>query len=88
MGIFDCSKVRVAEHWWFKFHDFRRIKRSRSYRGMVDTHQLLRQASLGLMRSIYPPGRGIRLVGVIVSNFGGDRAAPAELPLAAVGVAA
>lgn len=55
---------------------------------MVDTHQLLRQASLGLMRSIYPPGRGIRLVGVIVSNFGGDRAAPAELPLAAVGVAA
>ena len=29
----------------------------------------------------YPPEKGIRLVGVTVSNFGGDRAAPAELPL-------
>jgi DNA polymerase IV len=65
-----------------KFQDFRQITRSRSHQGVVDTQHLLRQASLDLVRSIYPPEKGIRLVGVTVSNFGGDRAAPAELPLA------
>jgi DNA polymerase-4 len=65
-----------------KFQDFRQITRSRSHQGMVDTPLLLRQASLDLVRSIYPPEKGIRLVGVTVSNFGAGRPAPAELPLA------
>jgi DNA polymerase-4 len=64
-----------------KFQDFRQITRSRSHQGMVDTHQLLRQASLDLVRSIYPPEKGIRLVGVTVSNFEARPPAPAELPL-------
>jgi DNA polymerase-4 len=71
-----------------KFKDFRQITRSRSHYGMVDTHQLLRQTSLDLVRSIYPPEKGIRLVGVTASNFGSGRAAPAELPLAAEGTVA
>ncbi len=71
-----------------KFRDFRQVTRSRSHQGMVGTHQLLRQSSLDLVRSIYPPDKGIRLVGVTVSNFGGDRAVLAELPLAEAKVAA
>ena len=71
-----------------KFQDFRQITRSRSHQGVVDTHSLLRQASLDLVRSVFPPEKGIRLVGVTVSNFGGERAAPAELPLVDAGVAA
>ena len=61
-----------------KFGDFRQITRSRSHPAPVADHVLLRQASLDLVRSIYPPETGIRLVGVTVSNFGGDGAA---LPL-------
>jgi DNA polymerase-4 len=64
-----------------KFQDFRQITRSRSHRGVVDTHQLLRRASLDLVRSVYPPEKGIRLVGVTVSNFEAGHPAPAELPL-------
>ena len=65
-----------------KYQDFRQITRSRSHQGAVDTQGLLRTASLDLVRSVYPPEKGIRLVGVTVSNFSGGRPAPAELPLA------
>lgn len=62
-----------------KFQDFRRITRSRSVAGVVADHALLRQTSLDLIRSIYPPRTGIRLVGVTVSNFAAS-AAPATDP--------
>jgi DNA polymerase-4 len=52
-----------------KFADFRQITRSRSYPSVVDRQALLREASLGLIRSVMPPRTGIRLVGVTVSNF-------------------
>jgi DNA polymerase-4 len=65
-----------------KYQDFRQITRSRSHQGAVVTQGLLRTASLDLVRSVYPPEKGIRLVGVTVSNFSGGRPAPAELPLA------
>ena len=65
-----------------KYQDFRQITRSRSHQGAVDSEALLRTASLDLVRSVYPPEKGIRLVGVTVSNFSGGRPAPAELPLA------
>jgi DNA polymerase-4 len=52
-----------------KFQDFRQITRSKSHSGAVASHDLLRRASLDLIRSIYPPEKGIRLVGVTVSNF-------------------
>jgi DNA polymerase-4 len=65
-----------------KYQDFRQITRSRSHQGAVDTQGLLRTASLDLVRSVYPLEKGIRLVGVTVSNFSGGCPAPAELPLA------
>jgi DNA polymerase-4 len=52
-----------------KFADFRQVTRSRSYPGVVAEHIQLRQASLDLIRSVFPPEKGIRLVGVTVSNF-------------------
>ena len=52
-----------------KFQDFRQITRSKSFSGLVASHDLLRRASLDLVRSVYPPEKGIRLVGVTVSNF-------------------
>lgn len=53
-----------------KFGDFRQITRSRSHAGAITNQAALRQTSLDLVRSIYPPQKGIRLVGVTVSNFG------------------
>ena len=52
-----------------KFADFQQITRRRSYPGVVAEHAQLRQASLDLVRLIFPPEQGIRLVGVTVSNF-------------------
>jgi DNA polymerase-4 len=52
-----------------KFKDFRRISRSRSHPCAITDRATLRQTSLDLIRSIYPPEMGIRLVGVTVSNF-------------------
>ena len=52
-----------------KFADFRQITRSRSYPAAVADHARLRQASLDLIRLVFPPEKGLRLVGVTVSNF-------------------
>lgn len=66
-----------------KFADFRQITRSHSHPAAVADHALLRQASLALIRSIFPPAQGIRLVGVTVSNFEEPPMHPdLELPLA------
>jgi DNA polymerase IV len=61
-----------------KFADFRQITRSRSFSSPVATHTMLRDAGIGLVRSIFPLNIGVRLVGVTVSNFdeGGE-----EMPL-------
>jgi DNA polymerase-4 len=61
-----------------KFQNFRQITRSRSHASAVADQALLRQACLDLVRSIYPPETGIRLVGVTVSNF--DVPAPEAAP--------
>lgn len=63
-----------------KYADFQIITRSRTHAGAVCRHEDLRDASLALIRSVLPTEKGIRLVGVTVSNF--DRPAEdAALPL-------
>jgi DNA polymerase-4 len=64
-----------------KFADFRQITRSRSHGRAVADQAQLHQASLDLIRSIYPPRKGIRLVGVTVSNFDAASGEVAGLPL-------
>jgi DNA polymerase IV len=65
-----------------KWADFQISTRSRSMEMTIQTRERLHQLALGLVRSVFPPTRGIRLVGVTLSNFqapSGSEAA--ELPL-------
>ena len=65
-----------------KFADFKQVTRSRSYTGPVSTQDSLRDASLGLVRSIFPLMIGVRLVGVTVSNFEEEEEGLGQLGLA------
>jgi DNA polymerase IV len=65
-----------------KWADFQISTRSRSMEKTIQTRQKLHQLALGLIRSVFPPPKGIRLVGVALSNFQAQSAsAAAELPL-------
>jgi DNA polymerase-4 len=63
-----------------KYADFRQVTRSRSYPTPVTEQAQLRQASLDLIRLVFPLDQGIRLVGVTVSNFEED-SGDTEFPL-------
>jgi DNA polymerase-4 len=96
-GDIEAGVLRMADDVWawcdgarsfgrtvtvkVKFGDFRQITRSRSHAGLVDQQAQLRAASLDLIRSVFPPRTGIRLVGVTVSNFEAPVRMNAALPL-------
>jgi DNA polymerase-4 len=63
-----------------KFADFQQATRSRSLATPIASHAVLHELSLGLIRSVLPTQKGIRLVGVSVSNF--DRTEAAQLDFA------
>ena len=71
-----------------KFADFRQITRSKSFASVVRTRELLRQASRELIGLVLPPEKGIRLVGVTVSNFDAEAGEGEALPLFGAGEAA
>ena len=52
-----------------KYADFQQATRSRSLTTPVSSQSVLHEVSLGLVRSVLPSKKGIRLVGVSVSNF-------------------
>lgn len=52
-----------------KWADFQQSTRSRSFPMPVTSRERLEEISLLLVRSLYPPAKGIRLVGVSLSNF-------------------
>jgi len=52
-----------------KWADFQQATRSQSSRLPIDSRAKLHDMSLGLIRSVFPPAKGVRLVGVTVSNF-------------------
>jgi DNA polymerase-4 len=65
-----------------KFADFHQVTRSRSFSAWITSHDHLRQACLDLVRSLFPPLQGVRLVGVTMSNFPeGQAPSNDELPL-------
>ena len=71
-----------------KFADFRQVTRSRSFSTVIARQDLLRQASVELVRALLPTAKGIRLLGVTVSNFDQVPASAADqLPLFDVGEA-
>ena len=66
-----------------KYADFRHATRSQSLSAQITSAVVLRQVSLDLVRTVFPPAQGVRLVGVAISNFGDNRvAAPEQLDLA------
>lgn len=67
-----------------KYADFQQITRSRTA-GVVRTHAALRETALALVRSVLPTRKGIRLVGVTVSNFEDAVAGTLDLPLERIG---
>ena len=56
-----------------KWADFQQSTRSQSLARPVDSRATLHEASLALIRSVFPPLKGIRLVGVTLSNFAGQQ---------------
>jgi DNA polymerase-4 len=65
-----------------KWADFQQATRSRSVAAPIGSLEALRAASLALVRSLYPPRMGVRLVGVTVSNFTTAATGTDELVLA------
>jgi len=61
-----------------KWADFKQSTRSQSYPSLLETRDQLHAASLALIRSVFPPGKGIRLVGVTLSNFATAMPNPAQ----------
>jgi DNA polymerase IV len=64
-----------------KWANFQISSRSRSVETAIETKDKLYEVALDLIRTVFPPQKGIRLVGVTLSNFpspnaGGD----VELP--------
>src|SRR5690606_35643858 len=66
-----------------KYADFQIATRRRTFDAPVPSRDALHTASVQLMRSVYPLSKGIRLVGVTLSNFGPrDQSASEQLSLA------
>jgi DNA polymerase-4 len=65
-----------------KYGDFRQTTRSRTLPAIVTSQEALRNISLSLVRTVLPPAKGIRLVGVTLSHFQrDDRIASRQLDL-------
>jgi DNA polymerase IV len=61
-----------------KYADFRQATRSQSLPLPITSAVVLRQVSLDLVRTVFPPAQGVRLVGVTVSNFSENQVAVPE----------
>lgn len=65
-----------------KYADFQQATRSRTLSAAVTSQQTLREVSVDLVRSVFPPARGIRLLGVTLSSFEApDAAEPRQFDL-------
>ncbi|MFZ0605393.1 MAG: hypothetical protein WAN05_29250 [Roseiarcus sp.] len=64
-----------------KWADFQISTRSRSMESAIQTRLGLDEVALDLIRSVFPPPKGVRLVGVTLSNFQSQSGSEgAELP--------
>ncbi|MSP00164.1 MAG: DNA polymerase IV [Acetobacteraceae bacterium] len=64
-----------------KYADFQQITRARSCADPIARREDVEDLSFGLLRPLFPPPRGVRLLGVTLSNFD-DPAVPAPRQLA------
>jgi len=61
-----------------RYADFHTLTRSRTAPEPVATHATLEQTAIGLVRAAYPLEKGVRLLGVTVSGFEGERAGDSQ----------
>jgi len=66
-----------------KYADFHVITRRRSCADAIPSRATVEQLSLELLRPIFPPRRGVRLLGVALSNFDGG-SGPTERQMALI----
>jgi DNA polymerase-4 len=52
-----------------KYANFQQITRSRSCDEAITSRTIIEQLTLDLLRPLFPPPRGVRLLGVTLSNF-------------------
>jgi len=52
-----------------KYANFRQITRRRSCTEAISSRASIEQLSLDLLQPLFPPPRGVRLLGVPLSNF-------------------
>jgi DNA polymerase-4 len=64
-----------------KYTDFQQITRGRSVTGGIPDQSTMEQICYDLLRPLFPPPRGMRLLGITLSNFD-DKAIPASRQLA------
>jgi DNA polymerase-4 len=67
-----CDKARAFGRTVtvkIKYADFRQATRSRTLPATVTSQETLRSVSIELVRTVFPPAKGIRLVGVTLSSF-------------------
>ena len=96
-GRIEAAVVAMADQVWtwceransrgrtvtvkIKWADFQISTRSRSLETTIETRDRLHEVALDLIRSVFPPPKGVRLVGVTLSNFRSQRDSEgAELP--------
>jgi len=74
-----CEKARAFGRTVtvkIKYADFRQVTRSRTLPAVITSAEILRAVSIDLVRSVLPPAKGIRLVGVTVSSFERQESSP------------
>jgi DNA polymerase IV len=52
-----------------KFANFQQITRARSCSGVITSRAIIEQLALDILQPHFPPPRGVRLLGVTLSNF-------------------
>jgi DNA polymerase-4 len=67
-----------------KYANFRQITRRQSCAEAITSRMLIEQLALDLLRPHFPPPRGIRLLGVSLSNFAAATLAEPRQPTLAL----
>ena len=84
-----CEKARAFGRTVtvkIKYADFQQTTRSRTLPVMITSQETLRNVSIDLVRTVFPPAKGIRLLGVTLSSFETtDRSASKQFDLGLIG---
>jgi DNA polymerase-4 len=64
-----------------KFADFEQITRSKTISGLIDSEAVLHKTAVELLKAEEPFIKGVRLLGLTVSNFNEEKKVPVQLTL-------